>query len=91
MSNTYLKATIEKKLTFSNFDFLRLKDLSPGQFLGSSSSLRYHWILKLFVETSNQRSGSKTVCGFSVILTLKWIMTFWYKTFMQFVEQKYRL
>ena len=32
-----------------NFDFLGLKNLSPGQFLESSNSRRYHWILKLLV------------------------------------------
>ena len=37
MSNIYLKVTIEK-----NFGFLSLKNLSPGQFLASSSSERYH-------------------------------------------------
>ena len=37
MSNIYLKVTIEK-----NFDFLSLKNLSPGQFLASSSSERYY-------------------------------------------------
>ena len=39
MSNIYLKVTIE---TFQKFDALGLKNLSPGQFLGSSNSPRYH-------------------------------------------------
>ena len=47
MSNIYLKVTIEKNWRSQNFDFLNLKNLSPGQFLGSSNSRRYHWILKL--------------------------------------------
>ena len=34
-----------------NFAFLSLKSSSPGQFLRSSNSRRYHWILKLFVAT----------------------------------------
>ena len=34
-----------------NFDFLGLKNLSLGQFLGSSNSCRYHWISKLLVAT----------------------------------------
>ena len=46
--NIYLNVTIK---TFSNFDFLGLKNLSPGQFLGSYNSLRYNWILKLLVAT----------------------------------------
>ena len=39
MSNIYLKVTIEKNS--QNFDFLSLRDLSPGQFSGSSNSRRY--------------------------------------------------
>ena len=35
----------------------------------------YHLVLKLFVATSNQKSGSKIVCIFSVILILKRIIT----------------
>ena len=35
MSNVYLKVTIEKNLRCQNFDLLRLKNLSPGQFLGA--------------------------------------------------------
>ena len=34
-----------------NFDFLGLKNLIPRQFLGSSNSCTYHWILKLLVAT----------------------------------------
>ena len=38
MSEIYLKVTIEKKNWRSqNFSSLYLKDLSPGQFLGSSN------------------------------------------------------
>ena len=50
--NIYLKATIDKKnLRSQNFDFLGLKNLSPGQFLGSNKSSRYGWILALLVAT----------------------------------------
>ena len=45
MPNIYLKVTIEKNWHSQSFDFLSLKNLSPGQFLGS----RYYWILKLLV------------------------------------------
>ena len=34
MSNIYLKLTIEKNFRSQNFDFLSLKNLSPGQFWG---------------------------------------------------------
>ena len=48
MSNIYLKVTIEKKWRTQNFDPLNLKSSSPGQFLGSSNSCRYHWVFKRF-------------------------------------------
>ena len=35
MSNIYLKVTIEKNWGFQNFDFLSLKNLSPGQSWGA--------------------------------------------------------
>ena len=38
--NIYLNVTIEKNWRSQNFDFLSLKNLSPGQFLGSSNSGR---------------------------------------------------
>ena len=40
MSNIYLNVTIEKNWRSQNFDFLSLKNLSSGQFLGSSNSGR---------------------------------------------------
>ena len=51
MSNIYLKVTIEKNWRSQDFDFLSLKNLSPGQISGSSNSRRYHWILELLVST----------------------------------------
>ena len=42
MSNIYLKVTTEKNRRFQNLDFLSLKNLSPGQFSGSSNSRRSH-------------------------------------------------
>ena len=42
MSNINLKVTIEKNGRSQNFDFLRLKNLLPSQYLGSSNSRRYH-------------------------------------------------
>ena len=38
MSNSCLKVTLEKKRYSQNFNFPILKNLSPGQFLGSSNS-----------------------------------------------------
>ena len=43
----YLKDTIEKNWCSQNFDFLSLKNSSPGQLLGSFNSHIYHWFLNL--------------------------------------------
>ena len=51
MPNIYIKVTIEKKWRSQNFDFLSLKILSPGQFLGTSNSCRYQRILKILLAT----------------------------------------
>ena len=51
MSNISLKVTIEKNWRSQNYNFLSLKRLSLGQFLGSSNSPRYPWILKVPVGT----------------------------------------
>ena len=53
MSNIYLKGAIDENWRSQNLDFLSLKKLSQGQFLGSSNSRRYQWILKLLVWTWN--------------------------------------
>ena len=50
-SNIYLKITIEKNWRSQNFNFLSLKNSSPGQLLGSSNSGIYHWILKFLIAT----------------------------------------
>ena len=42
MSSIYLNFTIEKNRRTQYFDFLNLKNVSPGQFLGNSKSRRYH-------------------------------------------------
>ena len=77
MSNISLKVTIEKNWRSQNFNFLSLKNLYPGQFLGSSNLSRYHWISEFLFKLKNQRSWSwGLVCGFSIILILKVIMMF---------------
>ena len=50
MSNIYLKVTIEEKNSKLKKK-IGLKNLSPGQILGSSNSQRCHWLLKLLVST----------------------------------------
>ena len=47
MSSVNLEVTIEKNWRPQNFDFLSLKNSSPGQFSGRSNSGRYHWVLIL--------------------------------------------
>ena len=76
MSNIYLTVTIEKSWSPQNFDFVSLNDLSPCQFWGAPTHagiIEYQYFL---LQLKNQRSRSKTVCGFSIILILKGIMTF---------------
>ena len=51
MPNIYLKVTTEKNWPSQNFDFVSLKNLSPGQFFGSPNSRRYHWIFKVILAT----------------------------------------
>ena len=53
-----------------NFNFLGLKNLSPGQFLGSSNSNRYQWILKLLVATKKLEVWEQ-----------KWVWLFYYFNF----------
>ena len=47
MSNIYLKAIIDSQV--EGRSLLCLEKLSPGQFLESSNSHRYHWISKRLV------------------------------------------
>ena len=49
--NIYLKVTAEKNWHSENFDFISLKNLLPGQCLGSSNSRRYNWILEFNLTT----------------------------------------
>ena len=85
MSNIWLKVTIEKliesllkliewKLRFSKSRF------SPSQFLESSNSRRLTECKDFFLQLKNQKSGSNSVCGFSVVLILKEIMVFYSKS-----------
>ena len=61
MSNVYLKVTIAKKWR-SQIDFQSWKKDING--------------LIFLLQLKNQSFGSKSVCDFSIILTLKGIMTF---------------
>ena len=79
MSNIYLKVTSQKKsrsYTNTKLDFLSLKSLSPGQFWGAPTHADIIEFSNFLLLLKNQRSGSKIVCRFSIILILKGIMTF---------------
>ena len=69
MSNIYLKVTIDENCRSQNFNFLRLKN-----FLGTHVDIIE--LKKFLLQLKNQRTGSKTVCDFSIILILKGIMMF---------------
>ena len=57
-----------------NFDFLGLKNLSLGQFWGALTHADIIEFLYFLFQLNNQTSGSKTMCGFSIILILKGTM-----------------
>ena len=70
MLNIHGKVTIETFLKpFSGFK----KICNHFSFWGAPKFIKFQ---NLLLELKNQRSGSKTVCGFSIILILKGIMTF---------------
>ena len=62
MSNINLKVTIEKNWRSQNFDLLTLKNLSPGQFLGSSNSRRYHLNFKTSCSNLKIRGLGAKLC-----------------------------
>ena len=88
MSNIYLKFTIEKKWRAQNFDFISLKSLSPGQFLWSFKSHRYHWIFKLFFSNLTIR-GLEAKSYVACLLFLFWKELWRFLELMLFVKQKY--
>ena len=48
--NTYLKITIEEKWPTKNFDFISLKSLSPGQFLGAPTEAEIIKLSNFFLQ-----------------------------------------
>ena len=73
MSNIYLKVSIEKWWRTQNFDFLSLKGSSPKPV---SEELQLIEFSNFLLQFRNQRSGSKTVCVFSIIFMFKGILMF---------------
>ena len=76
MWNIYLEVTNEKDWRSQNFDFPSLKNLSSCQFWGDPTHEDIIEFYNFLLQLKNQRSGSKTVCGFSIILNLKEVITF---------------
>ena len=66
MPKIYLKVTIEENWRSQNFNFLSGWNLSPGLFLRAPTHA---------VSLNFQTTCCKTVCGFSIILILKEIVT----------------
>ena len=62
--------------------------MSPGRFWGAQTHAN---VMKFLAQLKSQRSGSKIVCGFFIILTLKGARRFEVKDFMHFVGQKDKL
>ena len=72
ISNIYLKVTIEmfSKLRFSGFTKFVTRSVF-GELQLTQISLK-----NVLLQLKNQTSGSQTMCGFSIFLILKGIMTF---------------
>ena len=62
-----------EKLAYSSFRFSKFKKFVFSSVFGSFKQRRYPLILKLPAKTQNQRSGSKSICDFFIILVLKGI------------------
>ena len=63
----YLNNIIEKNMeseTFSKFQFSMFKNFSSGQFWGASAHKDIAEFQNFLSQLKNQRSRSKTVCGF---------------------------
>ena len=67
MSNIYLKGTTKKNWRSQNFDFVSLRNSSPGQFWGAPTQADIIVFSIFLLQIQNQMSGSKNVCGFSII------------------------
>ena len=71
MLNIYLKFTIETSSKLRLFEFKNFVT-----FWGAPTRADIIEFYNFLLQRKNQRSGSKSMCGFSIILVLKGIMTF---------------
>ena len=69
MTNIYLKVTIQTFVKLQIFWVYKTCDQD------SFGELQITQMSSNFVQLKNQTSGSKTVCGFSIILILKGVST----------------
>ena len=66
MSNIYLKVTIEKKWRrYPKFQFPKFKKFVSRLIFGELQLTQISEFLNFLLQLKNQRSGSKTVSGFS--------------------------
>ena len=79
------KVTVEKKWRSQNFDLVPLKNLCPGQFLGSSLLQTSCCNLKII------GMGAKLCVAFLLFNFLQDLWRFKVKESLHFVEQKYKL
>ena len=75
MSNIYLKVTIEKSVLEISLFLVQKMCLHVSSF-GAQTHLDISECLNFLLPLKKQRSGTKTVRGFSIILILKGLMTF---------------
>ena len=54
----------------------RMSNIYLKVIIETSSKLRFSGFKNFFLQLENQTSGSKTVCGFSIMLIWKGVMTF---------------
>ena len=74
MSNTCLEFTIKEKLMFSKLEFFKFKKfVNRSGFKVNSDIIEFQYFS---LQLKIQRSRSKIVSGFSIILIMKRIMTF---------------
>ena len=69
MSNIYVKLTIEERRS-QNFDFLGLKNLSPGHFWGAPTHEDIIEFENCLLDLKNQGSGSKSFRQTNLVLQL---------------------
>ena len=71
MPNISLKVTIEKNCHSQNFNFSSLKNSSPGQTLRSSSTGKFHCILKFLLASYNSRGLGAKACVTSLFYSTR--------------------